>query len=186
VIKYDKISVVDASRMIVQRMGSLIGDLCLESDPKCAKKLGRVYLGLVRECESVEHCALEHDLQGQMKAFKRLCSKAARMYRLLANSRKTIRLLRVAAELDQKELAERVSVSPSLISLIESGAREPSLTQLKKICKVFNLPMSVLLLGTSQECESMPGQLKTDIEHLNELILKIFTQYLQTPEVVKK
>lgn len=51
---------------------------------------------------------------------------------------------RKACGLDQLELAERVKVSPTMISLIESDRRTPSVALLADIAKVLDTTMDRL------------------------------------------
>ena len=56
-----------------------------------------------------------------------------------------LRLVRVFHDLSQKELSERISVSKSYISELESGKKRPTLTLLEKYSEVFKIPVSSLL-----------------------------------------
>jgi transcriptional regulator with XRE-family HTH domain len=65
------------------------------------------------------------------------------------NHSKAIRIARVLADIPQRELADRVSIDPSLISMLESGKRRPSLDTLEKIANALGIPFHLLtLLGT--------------------------------------
>lgn len=55
-----------------------------------------------------------------------------------------IKSLRGAAGLMQRELAERVGVSASLLSLIEAGKREPTIAFLRDVGRAFGIPTGVL------------------------------------------
>lgn len=57
-----------------------------------------------------------------------------------------IRSLRGSAGLNQRELADLVGISPSLLSLIESDRREPSIKLLKEIARVLEIPPASLVL----------------------------------------
>lgn len=59
------------------------------------------------------------------------------------NIGKTIRVLRTAASMKQKILAEAVGIQPNSLSLIESGKREPSLGLLRSIAKELDVPMGL-------------------------------------------
>lgn len=64
---------------------------------------------------------------------------------------KTIKLLRIAAGLKQKDLADRISVSKNYLSLIENNKREPSLKFLKSLSRELNVPVGFFLLETLEE-----------------------------------
>ena len=56
-----------------------------------------------------------------------------------------IKMLRVAREMPQAELAEAVGVTKSHISLVEAGKRQPSIGLCERICQELGLPMSLLM-----------------------------------------
>ena len=58
---------------------------------------------------------------------------------------KKIRDLRNEKELTLAELASKIKVSPSLISQLERGGINPSISLLKSISDVFEIPLSFLL-----------------------------------------
>lgn len=58
-----------------------------------------------------------------------------------------LKLIRVANNnMSTKDVAKMLDVSSSHISLIEKGDKKPSLTMLKKISSVYNIPLSEILL----------------------------------------
>lgn len=56
-----------------------------------------------------------------------------------------LRLLRVFHDLKQFELADRIGVSKSHISEIESGAKTPSLELIQKYADEFRVPVSAIM-----------------------------------------
>lgn len=65
-----------------------------------------------------------------------------------------IAALRHQAGLSQRELAQRLCVSPSTIGMYEQGRREPSTDKLVSICRVFGVTADFLLTGTDNACVS--------------------------------
>jgi transcriptional regulator with XRE-family HTH domain len=63
---------------------------------------------------------------------------------------------RAIADVSQKELAEKIKVDPSLISLIESGRRKPSLTTAENIAQALNVPLHIFTL-LAAEPEDLAG-----------------------------
>ena len=57
--------------------------------------------------------------------------------------------MRSAHGLSQRQLADRIGVSPSHLSLIESGNRDPSLKLLEEIAGNLAVPMHLLTLLAS-------------------------------------
>ena len=80
---------------------------------------------------------------------------------------KTIRVLRIARDLSQGELARAVKVSPGYLSLVESDRREPSLGFLRKLASYFKIPVGFLLLERSDTRAFDPNQrrLLNEIRH---------------------
>lgn len=66
-----------------------------------------------------------------------------------------IKALRDTAGQTQRELAVLAGISPSLLSLIEAGKREPSIKQLRDIARGIGIPSAVLFAAAlSEEDES--------------------------------
>ena len=59
---------------------------------------------------------------------------------------KAIRISRALADMPQRELANRIGVDASLISMLESGLRKPSLETLEKIATALELPFHLFAL----------------------------------------
>ena len=55
-----------------------------------------------------------------------------------------IRSLRSSAGLKQQELADRVGISASMLSLLESGGREPTIRVLRDIARALEIPSAAL------------------------------------------
>jgi len=77
---------LESSRQIVQNLGHLIGRVENTDVSPCVKRLGRTYQGLLKEHNSIEALVLTNDLNGQRKAFRRLCVKAERIFRIIGSS----------------------------------------------------------------------------------------------------
>jgi len=66
------------------------------------------------------------------------------------NYSKAIRTARALADISQRELAKRVLIDASLVSMIESGKRKPSLETLEKIAAALGLPFHLFTLLASE------------------------------------
>jgi transcriptional regulator with XRE-family HTH domain len=66
------------------------------------------------------------------------------------NYAKAIRIARALADVSQRELAKRISVDASLISLLERGQRKPSLKTLENIAESLGLPFHLFALLASE------------------------------------
>lgn len=56
-----------------------------------------------------------------------------------------LRLVRVFHDMNQSALAERLGISKSYLSELESGKKSPTLDLLQKYAEAFNMPLSSLL-----------------------------------------
>lgn len=63
---------------------------------------------------------------------------------------KALRLIRVFYDLSQKDLAEKLQISKSYLSEIESGKKQPSLSILQSYSEVFSIPVSSILFFSEQ------------------------------------
>jgi transcriptional regulator with XRE-family HTH domain len=57
-----------------------------------------------------------------------------------------LRLIRVYHDLNQKELAEKLKISKSYLSEIESGTKAPTLQLIESYAAEFEIPTSAILL----------------------------------------
>ena len=81
------------------------------------------------------------------------------------NYARAIKICRAAFEMEQQELADSVGVTPSYLSLIESGKRKPSNKRFEEICEVFGIPLDLMVLLGAE-----PGELEeTDFKNLGEI-----------------
>lgn len=61
-----------------------------------------------------------------------------------------LRMIRVFHDLKQKDMAQRLEISPSYLSEIESGIKEPNLPLLRKYADEFHLPLSSIMFFSEQ------------------------------------
>lgn len=74
---------------------------------------------------------------------------------------KALRLIRVFHELTQKELAERLAISKSYLSEIESGKKKPTLEIINGYSEQFNIPVSsIMFFSESMENKSKAEKLR--------------------------
>lgn len=69
-----------------------------------------------------------------------------------------LRLMRVFHDLSQKELAEKLGISKSYLSEIESGKKTPTLDLLDRYSKFFDVPTSSILFFS----ENLNEDVKTE------------------------
>ena len=87
---------------------------------------------------------------------------------------KTIREVRFKKGITQKELSIKANISQAYLSLIEKNKKKPSMEVLDKICNVFEVPTSILML------------ISTDTEDIPESKKKAFDQIFPSIESMMK
>lgn len=88
------------------------------------------------------------------------------------NYGKAIRVCRAAFGLRQAELAARLSIGPSQLSLIEAGKRKPSVQTIEEICRALKIPQPLLLLLASKP-EDLQGQADDTLALLSRSLLTL-------------
>ena len=75
-----------------------------------------------------------------------------------------LKALRIRSEMSQEELANRLGLAKSTISMYENGQREPSLEILEAIADTFNVDMNTLT--DSQKSAEISDELQEILEEL--------------------
>lgn len=71
---------------------------------------------------------------------------------------RALKLLRTFHQLSQTELAQRLGISNSYLSEIESGNKRPGLDLLEKYSSLFKIPVSSILLFSENLNENRPSE----------------------------
>ncbi|MBF0472526.1 MAG: helix-turn-helix transcriptional regulator [Nitrospirae bacterium] len=72
------------------------------------------------------------------------------------NIGKNIKFYRNKLHISQKDLAYKIGVLPKQLSFIENNNEEPSITQLKKISEVLNIPVTYFFIEEKSENSNYP------------------------------
>jgi len=64
---------------------------------------------------------------------------------------KTLKLIRILKGLKQKDLADKLGISPNYLSCVENDKREPSLSFIKLVSKELDVPVGFLFLDNIDE-----------------------------------
>lgn len=86
---------------------------------------------------------------------------------------RSIKFVRVAANLRQGEMARRLGISQNYLSLLENNKAEPSLSLLRRISSEFHVPMSFLFLEGTVDFESNEPEMHGLLQELRDLIHKL-------------
>jgi transcriptional regulator with XRE-family HTH domain len=86
---------------------------------------------------------------------------------------RTIKLLRVAAGLDQRSLADRLDVTPNYLSLVENDRREPSLSFLKSLSSEMRIPLGLIFLEVDEHMSAISAEERALLIRIQDLVFQI-------------
>lgn len=92
-----------------------------------------------------------------------------------------LRLLRVYHDMKQKDLAEKLGLSSSHVSEIESGNKTPSFEVIQKYASLFKIPVSSIMFF-SEQIEGTSGKTAIESRAKNAIASKIIS-LLKTVEL---
>lgn len=96
------------------------------------------------------------------------------------NYAKAFRIIRAAFGLRQAELAARMPITASQLSLIEAGKRQPSLRVVEALAKAVGVPTALItLLASPAEVASRPTE---DISDLARALLRLLVSANEGPQ----
>lgn len=95
------------------------------------------------------------------------------------NLGRSIKLCRTNRGLSQDDLARKVGLSASYISLIEKGDRDPAMSTAEKISNALGVPMSLLTFLAAE-----PGELKGVPEEVRDKLAGIAFKLLNAKQHV--
>jgi transcriptional regulator with XRE-family HTH domain len=83
------------------------------------------------------------------------------------------KLIRTASGLRQNELAKRLHVTSNYISMVENGKREPSVSFLRELARVFGVPIGLFFLWDDTGMRPV----KRNADHLRDLVAQLESMY---------
>jgi transcriptional regulator with XRE-family HTH domain len=89
------------------------------------------------------------------------------------NYGRAIKIVRTASGLSQAELAERLTIGASQLSLIEAGKRQPSLKVIHEISDALKVPPHLITLLASGSKNLKEGVDAKDVEDLANALLRV-------------
>lgn len=90
-----------------------------------------------------------------------------------------LKLFRIAADLKQADLADRLGVSKNYVYMVESGRRDPSFEYLKQFSDTVDVPLSLLFLEPANRKD--PKSRK-----LNQKVIALLAEYADVVGVKKR
>ena len=94
---------------------------------------------------------------------------------------KAFRIVRAAFGLTQSELAARMPIKASQLSLIEAGKRQPSLRVVDGLAQAVGIPAALISLLASP-AESVESKADADIADLARALLKLLVSAKEQPQ----
>jgi transcriptional regulator with XRE-family HTH domain len=94
---------------------------------------------------------------------------------------KAFRIIRAAFGLRQSELAERMPVTASQLSLIESGKRQPSLKVVDALARAVGVPSPLVSLLASDPSD-VESRENNDISDLARALLRVLVAAKENPQ----
>jgi transcriptional regulator with XRE-family HTH domain len=93
---------------------------------------------------------------------------------------KAFRIVRAAFGLNQSELAARMTITPSQLSLIEGGKRQPSLRVVDSLAKAVGMPGALVTLLASSS-DDVSTQADGEISELARALLRLLVSAKDAP-----
>jgi transcriptional regulator with XRE-family HTH domain len=84
------------------------------------------------------------------------------------------KMMRTASGLRQKEIASRLGVTANYVSLVENGKREPSVSFLRALAHVLNVPIGLFFLWEETKARSS----KKGVSQLRDILAQLETMYV--------
>ena len=96
---------------------------------------------------------------------------------------KAFRIVRAAFNMRQADLAQRLDITPSQLSLIEAGKRSPSLRVVNALARAVGMPAALvtLLASSPEEVASDSGN---DVSELSRALLRLLVAAKEEPQRV--
>ena len=101
--------------------------------------------------------------------------EASRLETMHMDYGRALRVVRASRNISQKELAQKAGLTPSYVSLIESGRRDPAMAALKAVCKALNVPLYLFTLLASDD-EDLVGISQQDAHVLGQQLLELLRE----------
>jgi transcriptional regulator with XRE-family HTH domain len=80
---------------------------------------------------------------------------------------------RVAAGIKQKDLADRLDVSPNYLSLVENNKREPSISFLRNLAGELAIPIGLLFLNVDSDLSEVSPEERALLLRIQDFIFQI-------------
>lgn len=103
----------------------------------------------------------------------------------MLNFGKAIQKYRAQEGLTQKEFARKAGITPSYLSSLEKGKKEPSIALIKKICNVLKLPYEIMFWESVEINKQVSRQDRKIIELAKTIVRHYFESRNGPPAVAR-
>jgi transcriptional regulator with XRE-family HTH domain len=86
---------------------------------------------------------------------------------------RAVKFARIAAGIKQKDLADRLDVSPNYLSLVENDKREPSISFLRNLSSEIGIPLGLLFHNVDNDSSEVSPEEKALLLRIQDLIFQI-------------
>jgi len=86
---------------------------------------------------------------------------------------RAIKFARVAAGIRQKDLADRLDVSPNYLSLVENDKREPSMSFLRNLADEMAIPLGLLFVNVDSDLSEVSPEERALLLRIQDLVFQI-------------
>jgi transcriptional regulator with XRE-family HTH domain len=86
---------------------------------------------------------------------------------------RAVKFARVAAGIKQKDLADRLDVSPNYLSLVENDKRDPSISFLRDLAHEMSIPLGLLFLDVDGDLSKVSPEERALLLRIQDLIFQI-------------
>jgi transcriptional regulator with XRE-family HTH domain len=101
------------------------------------------------------------------------------------NYGKALRIARAIAGMEQKRLAAEAELDPSHISLMEKGARQPSIGAIGKLCRALQIPEPLFTM-LAAEPSDLKGIGDQEFEKIGAYLAKFLIRHEPTAKRSKR
>lgn len=95
---------------------------------------------------------------------------------------KTIKFLRMARGLTQSEIAKKLDATANYISLVENDKREPSISFLRDLALILDVPVGLFFLDSDMSRKDVTQQERALLMRIRDLMLQIEMARLESTQ----
>lgn len=99
---------------------------------------------------------------------------------------KLLKIIRESLNLKQSEVCDKLKISASYLSLMESGKKEIPGDMLQRLCELYNVPSYLFLWNEKDLQRTASEEEKTILENMNNYLENLFMLILKRNEKISR